>query len=353
MTTVSELPFTLCLETWPQADLHLHARRPLALARQSIALRLARTAVDAGASLLLLADNASSRAELHAAADFPLGDFQTATLEGWQHYVPAESRVLLVRWGSGGLLTTQDLFGLASSAAKGRIWANRTPDADILAGFAPLDLFPPIPPQAVFPPTAATLFRLLSGGDLALFSTCACNSLSGELAQLPTATVKRNIANVTHLMTQRPAELAVLGDPGAGGWKHLEHETACRVRLLADRPGGLLSALLQSAGPRRFARYIAELGDGALINTRILFPPGECPSSDDFFWSDLGYPDQIAHPALRALTETMLASGQAVILGGPSLTGDGIYLLVEQAWANRTLPRQVSILHPPETHTKE
>ncbi len=353
MNTITERPFTLCLETWPQADLRLHAQQPLALARQSIALRLARIAADAGASLLLLAENADSLARFHAAADFPLDAPETATPQEWQRRVGTENRVLFVRWGSGGLLTTQNLLGLAASASKGQTWGNRTPNADILAGLAPLDLPWRIRPQAVFPPTAATLFRLLTGSDLSLFSTCADNTLSGDVALLPTPAIKHNIATVTHLMTQRPAELLVIGDPGAQGWKYLERETACRVRLLAEDRGGLVASLLQSAGVDRFVRYIGELGDAALINTRTLFAASNYPSPDDFFWSDLGRPGRIAHPVLRALTEAVLASNQAVVLGGASLTSGGIYLLVEKAWVNRTLPRQVSILETPETRTKE
>ncbi len=344
MNTVSDCPFTLCLEAWPQADLRLPAQHPLGLARQNIALRLAHSARDMGASLLLLADSANSLVRLRAASDFALDAFTTAYPHDWQKHVAAESLVLLVRWGSGALLTSKSLLRLASTASRGQTWANRISDADIMAGFAPLDLRGHVSPQTVFPPTAATLFRLLTGSDLSLFAACTGNSLSQNLAQLPVPAVRHNIAAVTYLMTQRSAELVIIGDPGAEGWKHLERETACRVRLLADGPDGLLASLLQSAGPRRFARYLRDLGDAALINTRTLFAASDCPSSDDFFWSDLGHAERVAHPVLRALTEILLASDQAILPGGASLTSGGIYLLVEKAWAERDLPRQVSVL---------
>lgn len=355
MNILSDSPFTLCLEAWPQADLQLRAQHPLGLARQDIAVRLARSARDVGASLLLLAESAESLSRLRAAGDFAFGPLAAATPKDWQQHVPAESPVLLVRWGSGALLTSQTLLRLASSASREQTWGNRSSDADIVAAFGPLALHEHVSPQAIFPPSAATLFRLLTGSDLSLFAAYTQNSLSEHLAQLPVPAVRQNIAAVTHLMTQRPAELVVIGDPGADGWKYLERETACRVRLLADGPGGLLASLLQSAGPVRFARYLRELGDAALVNTRTLFAAGDCPSSEDFLWSDLGRADRVAHPVLRALTEILLASDQATILGGVSLTSGGIYLLVERAWAERDLPRQVRVLKTPapETATKE
>ena len=332
--------FSLYLEAWPQADLQLQAQRPLALARQDVALRLAQVARDAGAPCYFLTDGARALSQIRLAAKdlVPVTGLHPQDSAGGA--LPG-SRTIFVRWGSGSLLTHRTLLDMADAARDGRAWGNRAHGADIWAsnGTRPANLHSPT--QGVFPPTAATLFRLLTGSDLSLLSTHEPAALSAEFTGLSAPIIKQNVLAVTRLMTKRTAELVVIGDPGADGWKYLERETACRVRLLADSGGGLLAALLHSAGPKRFAKYLTELGQAALINTRILFSDSGYPSSDDFFLSDLGETERIAHLGLRALTETLLASEQAVVLGGASLVTGGMYLMVEKAWQDRELPQQM------------
>ena len=154
----------------------------------------------------------------------------------------------------------------------------------------------------------------------------------------------RNAQDTVRLMTRRTAELLIIGDPGCDGWRHLERETACRVRLLADSRGGLLAALLEAAGPRRFAQCLTELGDAALINTRILFRDADFPSEEDFLQSDRGCPSRITHKGLRGLTEALLESGKPIVLGGDSLMRRGLYRLVKQAWQDQELARQFSVV---------
>lgn len=335
--------FTLYLEAWPQADLQLKVQRPLALARQSIVLHLARTAGSAGGVPLFLARTPVARCRLQALAgslDAPILD----ATSGWAEGTAPGSHAVYVRWGSGGLLGPASLRTLANAASDGRAWGNRTPVADILARLAPITSAFDRPPDALFPPAAATLFRLLTGGDLALLAAHAPALLPEEAAALPAPEIAQNVLAAARFMAQRAPELLVIGDPGAAGWKHLERETACRVRLLADAPGGLLARLLEASGAARFTQYLRELGDGALVNTRILFDPSDTPDANDFFWSDLGHPDRVRHRRLRALTDALLASDQAVVLGGASLMAGGIYLLMEKAWADRELPRQVDVV---------
>lgn len=159
-----------------------------------------------------------------------------------------------------------------------------------------------------------------------------------------TAVMARNAKDTASLMTRRTAELLVIGDPGCEGWRYLERETACRVRLLADSRGGLLAALLEAVGPRRFAQCLAELGDAALINTRVLFRDTDFPAEEDFMQSDRGCPSRIAHEGLRQLTEALLAHGKPVILGGDSLMRRDIYRLVKQAWKDQELARQFNVV---------
>jgi len=153
----------------------------------------------------------------------------------------------------------------------------------------------------------------------------------------------RNTLDTVRMMTQRTAELLIIGDPGSEGWQYLERETACRVRLLGDSRGGLLAALLEAVGPRRFVQCLTELGDAALINTRILFRDADFPSEEDFLQSDQGYPSRVIHKGLRGLTEALLESNRPVVLGGDSLMSSGIYRLVKQAWKDQELARQFSV----------
>lgn len=165
-------------------------------------------------------------------------------------------------------------------------------------------------------------------------------------ANHPTSAVMtQNTLAAMRMMTQRTAELLVIGDPGSEGWRYLERETACRVRLLGDSRGGLLAALLKAMGPRRFAQHLTELGDAALINTRILFPDTNSPTEDDFLQSDRGYPSRIRHQGLRELTKALLDSKRPFILGGDSLMSEGICALVRQAWKDQELARQFTVLN--------
>lgn len=268
---------------------------------------------------------------------------------------PFAGHALWVRWGAGALLDGESICRLGSAAHDGCIWGNRAENADLWA--FPTGRWPQSGsrPQKVFPPTAATMFRLDTGGDLCLLAALGPQGFvrAEDLGASPA--VLERIHAVTRLLTKRTAELLVVGDPGTEGWRHLEQETACRVRLLGDGPNGMLAHLLAWAGPARFVEYLSELGDAILVNTRILFPDSDCPSPRDFFYSDTGQTDQIAHRGLRLLTETLLNGGRPAILGGSSLLAGGIYLLIERAWEGEELPRQYETIPVPSAKqiTKE
>lgn len=268
---------------------------------------------------------------------------------------PPAGHALWVRWGAGALLDGESICRLGLAARDGSVWGNRREDPDLWAFPAGLWPKPGSKPQKVFPPSAATLFRLATGGDLCLLAALGPQGLAraDDLGASPA--VLDHIRAVTRLLTKRTAELLVVGDPGTEGWRHLEQETACRVRLLADAAGGVLASLLASAGPAQFVRYLSELGDAFLVNTRILFADANRPAPQDFFQSDLGLVDRIAHRELRLLTEALLSGSRPVILGGSSLLTGGIYLLIERAWEGKDLPRQYETVPAPSAKqiTKE
>ena len=313
----SDSAVQVLLETWPQRHFAAQSQRPLALAQQAVAIHLAEVAEQAGLPAALLTEDSAP---------------------------PDDGRAILIGWGAGSLLIPAHLAEMASAASDGRIWGNRALGADIWAFSGPSLPDFSLPPQAIFPPSAATQFRLSTGGDLCLLGAFAPDVLRDTGLALPDASTTDRILDTMRMLTRRTAEILLIGDPGSERWQYLERETACRVRLLGDSRGGLLASLLQSAGPRRFADFLRELGDAALINTRILFGQADYPGADDFYHSDLSDPARIVHGRLRGLTEELLASGRPFVLGGDSLMDGGICLLVEEAWKDQELARQFSVL---------
>ncbi len=145
------------------------------------------------------------------------------------------------------------------------------------------------------------------------------------------------------LLTDRASQVVVAGRVGSHSWAYLERETACRVRLFAEERGmeadgraarSLLGFFLESAGLDRFFETLSELGDAAVIDTRVLLAHSHIAASrEDRFLSDLGEVDSIAEPFLRDFTREALAAPIPVLLGGHSLMSGGLMALNEHAWA--------------------
>ncbi|KKL97059.1 hypothetical protein LCGC14_1838290, partial [marine sediment metagenome] len=103
------------------------------------------------------------------------------------------------------------------------------------------------------------------------------------------------------LLTDRRSQIAVAGRIGSHVWQYLERETACRVRLFAEERGmeaegraaegkarSLLGFFLEQAGLQRFFGALAELGDAAFIDTRVLLAHFRVDAArSDRFLSDL------------------------------------------------------------------
>jgi hypothetical protein len=92
--------------------------------------------------------------------------------------------------------------------------------------------------------------------------------------------------------------------------------------------------LLDDRGPSALGEIGRELGDGALIDTRVLLAhrlgadESSWPVPEDRFASDLLLPDLIEDPWLRALTASARDSAIPVLLGGHTLVGPGIRLVL-------------------------
>ena len=160
---------------------------------------------------------------------------------------------------------------------------------------------------------------------------------------------------IQSVMADRRSELTVAGRTSVSTLAHLERRTACRIRALveerglraasrlAQAPGGAavsarapastLGMLLDRDGPEALGLILALLGDGAVVDTRVLLAhhlgPDEAswPAAEDRFASDLLLPDRIEDPWLRALTAGAIDAPIPVLLGGHTLVGPGIRLL--------------------------
>jgi hypothetical protein len=161
---------------------------------------------------------------------------------------------------------------------------------------------------------------------------------------------------IARVAADRRAELVVAGRTSAASLRWLERHTASRVRALveerglrvstrlalADDPGAkpgpprsarsILGLLLDRDGPEALGARLAELGDAALVDSRVLMAhrlgadESAWPSPEDRFASDLLLPDRVLDPWLRALTLSARDASIPILLGGHSLVGPGVRL---------------------------
>jgi hypothetical protein len=140
------------------------------------------------------------------------------------------------------------------------------------------------------------------------------------------------------------AELVVAGRFSSRTLAWLEANTASRTRALVEerglrtrRPGqrparSVLGMLLDRDGPESLGRHLAELGDAAIVDTRVLlahrFGAAESgwPGSEDRFASDLLLPDRVDGPWLRAVTSSAVEAPIPILFGGHTLVGPGLRL---------------------------
>ena len=162
------------------------------------------------------------------------------------------------------------------------------------------------------------------------------------------------LAAVRAVLADRRAEFTVAGRTSAGTLAVLERQSACRVRALVEErgmraasrlamaepdavdgrpPASALGLLLDLAGPESLGRFLARLGNAAVVDTRVLLAhrlgadERRWPGAEDRFASDLLLPGLIADPWLRALTATAAGAPIPILLGGHTLVGPGLPLL--------------------------
>lgn len=110
-----------------------------------------------------------------------------------------------------------------------------------------------------------------------------------------------------------------------------------RDRSVPDQrpPASLLGMVLEREGPGELGSVLAGLGEAAIVDTRVLLAhrlgvdERRWPGAEDRFASDLLLPNRIRDPWLRALTASAVDAPIPVLLGGHSLVGPGVRLLLQ------------------------
>jgi hypothetical protein len=274
---------------------------------------------------------------------------------------PPDGLVLL---GSGGipLATAVDRRAFVAVAAgpPGHALANNGYSADVVAvsGAARLADLPDLPNDNGLPRWLAEAagvavadlrrrWRLQVDLDTPLDALLARPSEAEDSFRrhdVPTAAVRAAFAGVQATSRDPRRELVVAGRASAGSLAWLEQRTNSRTRALVEERGfrtradgqrpvrSSLGLLLDRDGPAALGTLLAELGDAAFVDSRVLlahrFGGNErgWPTAEDRFASDLLLPDRIADAWLRDLTRAALDAPIPIVLGGHTLVGPGLRL---------------------------
>jgi hypothetical protein len=143
------------------------------------------------------------------------------------------------------------------------------------------------------------------------------------------------------------AELVVAGRTNAATMGWLERTTASRTRSIVEErglrtsapgsqrpPRSVLGLVLDDRGPEAVGSVLAQLGDAAVVDTRVLLAhrlgpdEGLWPDPEDRFASDLLLAERVEDPWLRVLTMAARDAAIPVLLGGHTLVGPGLRLLL-------------------------
>jgi len=275
-------------------------------------------------------------------------------------------RVLYMGGGSGVLLTTADLdrLGRALASADRLLVVNNFFSTDF-AGWTPANcladlILPKFDnelgwllgdvaglPVIALERNATTQFDIDTPTDLLTVALhpAVGPHLRGHLDTLSLNTDRLDRA--LRCFNDSHAEVIIFGRAGAAAWAYLESETACRIRMVSEERGmradgrlfraearSLLGYYMEHVGLREGFNLLAELGDAAFVDSRVLWAHfAHWASPSERFLSDLGQVDEIQDPWLREFTSAVLAAPIPIVLGGHSLVAGGLYVLAEAALA--------------------
>ena len=172
------------------------------------------------------------------------------------------------------------------------------------------------------------------------------------------AFVRDRLRGVAAVAADRRAELVVAGRVSTATLHWLERGVAARVRALVEErglrassalamagdltaqraPASVLGLLLDRDGPGSLAAHLERVGEAAVVDTRVLLAhrigadERRWPEPEDRFASDLLLPDRVRDPWLRELTTSAASARIPIVLGGHSIVGPGLRIVVR---ANR------------------
>ncbi len=167
------------------------------------------------------------------------------------------------------------------------------------------------------------------------------------------------VEDLGRVLRDRRAELLLAGRTSATTLLWLERHARCRVRSLVEErgmraaselaigvaatddgpritrpPASLLGRTLSATGPGGLGALVATFADGAIIDSRVLLADRlgaderAWPSDEDRHASDLLRPDLVRDAWLGALTHAAVDSPAPILLGGHTLVGPGLPLLM-------------------------
>jgi hypothetical protein len=160
--------------------------------------------------------------------------------------------------------------------------------------------------------------------------------------------VTERLAALRAVAADPSAELIVAGRTSASALAWLERWVAARTRAIVEErglrtaipgqrpPRSVLGALLDRDGPASLGKLLAEMGEGAVVDSRVLLAhrfgadQATWPLPEDRFASDLLLHERIADPWLRELTRAAASAPIPIVLGGHTLVGPGLRLAFRQ-----------------------
>ncbi len=176
------------------------------------------------------------------------------------------------------------------------------------------------------------------------------------MASVPSA-VEERLDRIRRVMADPSAELVVAGRTSAASLAWLERASRGRVRALIEErglrastvtagrptddhtaravrpPRSVLGLVLDRDGPMALGDRLAELGDAALVDSRVLLAhrlgvdEAGWPDAESRFASDLLDPASVRDPWLAALTASAADAPIPIVLGGHTLVGPGVRLV--------------------------
>lgn len=286
------------------------------------------------------------------------------------------TKVLYTGAASMPLLSSAFLARIASALEKDGVVVTNNLFSSDWVGFSPAEALEKISPPSsdndlawrlwdeagltpITPPVSTvTVFDIDTPSDLLILK--AYPGFEGRLASLlkELPIDAEPVWKFVDILKDENAFILAAGRVPGYAWERLERETLCRTRVISEERGmrssgrlsrgevrSVLGYLVDALGPEGFFQKVAEMAQGAIIDTRVLMAHWRIwPPEEERFASDLLLPEEINEPRLRDFTRAARETPIPVLLGGHSLVCGGIMALVDIACAHGLRGRRTDSL---------